>query len=97
MQAKNLVIIALIGIVMLLAFNVINGNLHKNNRQAIASSNASAQSTTSDSDSFSNHPSDGAAKPLGEQPKAIIDKATTQINNAQQADSARFEQVDSTQ
>ncbi len=97
MQAKNLVIIALIGIVMLLAFNVINGNLHENNRQAIASGNASAQSTTIDSDSSLNHSSDVAGKSLGEQPKAIIDKATTQIISAQQADSARLEKMDSTQ
>lgn len=97
MQAKNLVIIALVGIVILLAFNVINGNLHENNRQAIASSNTSAQSTTMESDSSSNHSSGIADKPLGEQPKAIIDNATTQINNAQQADSARLEKMDSTQ
>ena len=97
MQAKNLVIVALVGIVILLAFNVINGNLHENNRQAIVSSHTSAQSITIDSDSSSNQSSGIADKPLGQQPKAIIDRAATQIDNAEQVNSARLEKMDSTQ
>ena len=36
-------------------------------------------------------------KPLGEQPKATLDKATTQIEQAEQADADRLAQMDANQ
>ena len=39
---------------------------------------------------------DIASKPLGQQPKAIIDKATTQIDHAQQVENDKMAQVEAT-
>lgn len=106
MQIKHLIIFALAGMVLLLGFNMINGSRHEN-RQAVALNNEIP------ADSIINSPADSAnstnlsnttsgsidinSKPLGEQPKAILDKATIEIDQAQQEDKARLQQMDSTQ
>ncbi|ALF59673.1 hypothetical protein [Psychrobacter urativorans] len=100
MQLKHLIIFALVAMALLLGFNVINGNRHENNRAAtentetIADTTNTIASTAADSDDGNNNIT---SKPLGEQPKAIMDKATTQIDSAQQADNARLAQMDSAQ
>lgn len=94
MQAKHFIILALIGIVILLSFNIINGKRHEQNR-AVVSSSAIPTSTISAQDS--NSAIDIASQPLGNQPKAIIDNATTQINHAEQADRDRLQQMNDAQ
>ena len=95
MEMKHLIIFAVIGIVALLGFNIINGNSHEKNREVAVSSTVSEQPTAavSDADSSANI----ASKPLGEQPKAILDDATNKIDQAQQSERDRLEQMDDTQ
>lgn len=97
MQAKHLVILALVGIVILLGFNIINGNRHEQNRAVAASSVTPTSTTTVVPHQDTNHPVDVASQPLEKQPKAIIDNATNQINQAQQADQQRLDQMINTQ
>ena len=102
MQAKHLIIIAIAGIVILLGFNIINSNRHEESRIAMMSESATdndSSSTAGDSKvetQLSINP-DIASKPLGEQPKAIIDNATNKIDQAQQADAERLAQLDDAQ
>ena len=92
MQIKHLIIFAVVGMVVLLGFNIMSGNQREKNREAII---ASSQAELADSAvSKNNGPntsnangsdtSDIASQPLGQQPKAILDKATTQIAQAEQ-------------
>lgn len=97
MQAKHLVILALVGIVILLGFNIINGNRHEQNRAVAASRVTPTLTTTVVPHQDTNHSVDVASQPLGKQPKAIIDNATNQINQAQQADQQRLDQMINTQ
>lgn len=96
MQIKHLIIFAVIGIVALLGFNVVNGNSHEKNR-AGATNNATSESATgtavSDTDQATSGSESIASKPLGNQPKAILDDATSKINQAQQTDQAQLAQV----
>ena len=98
MEIKHLIILAVIGIVALLGFNVVNGNSHEKNR-AGATNNATSESATGTAVSNKDQATSGsesiASKPLGDQPKAILDDATSKINQAQQTDQARLAQVNS--
>lgn len=94
MQIKHLIIFALAGIVILLGFNMINGSQREKNREVIAASNEVEQADTSNVNS---NTADIASQPLGQQPKAIIDKATTQIAQAEQTSQQRAEQMTDTQ
>ena len=90
MQAKHLIIFAIVGIVALLAFNLLRGS-----NESTQPVEATAITTDADTaDSSTNN--DIASKPLGQQPKAILDKATTQINEANQAESDKMAQVEAT-
>ena len=104
MQRKHLIAFTLATIVMLLGFNFINGDRHEQNRAALVDSDAPVVAevdTASNSDSMVNNVNGESntinKQPLGEQPKAIIDNATTQIEQAQQVDQQRLEQMDNTQ
>ena len=106
MQIKHLIIFALAGIVILLGFNMINGSQREKNREVIAASNEVEKTATNAAESndanVSNvnpttNTSDIASKPLGQQPKAILDKATTQIEQAEQVNQQRSEQMMDTQ
>ena len=92
MQIKHLIIFALAGIVILLGFNMINGSQREKNREAITASNEVEQVSNVNSNT-----ADIASQPLGQQPKAIIDKATTQIAQAEQTSQQRAEQMTDTQ
>ena len=89
MEMKHLIIFAVVGMVALLGFNMMNGNQRDKNREAIT---ASSEPELVNSDNNSNT-SDIASQPLGQQPKAILDNATAKIDQAQQADTARLEQT----
>lgn len=92
MQAKHLIIISVAGIVLLLGFNLINGSLHEKNRATvIQNSVATDEASVINTDSPTSN--DIASKPLGEQPKAILEDATSKIDQAQQAEQARVAQI----
>ena len=93
MEMKHLIIFAVVGMVALLGFNMLNGNQRDKNREAIT---ASSEPELVNSDNNSNT-SDIASQPLGQQPKAILDNATAKIDQAQQADAARLEQTSAAQ
>ena len=94
MQIKHLIIFAIAGIVILLGFNMINGSQREKNREAVTASNEVEQT---DIDAAESNNTDIASQPLGQQPKAIIDKATTQIEQAEQVSQQRAEQISDTQ
>ncbi|GAB2630989.1 hypothetical protein [Psychrobacter pocilloporae] len=99
MEMKHLIIFAVIGIIALLGFNIINGNSHEKNREVAVSSTVSEQPTAaiSDADSSKNSSANIASKPLSQQPKAIIDDATNKIDQAQQSEQDRLEQMSNAQ
>ncbi|WP_372829724.1 hypothetical protein [Psychrobacter maritimus] len=97
MQIKHLIIFALAGIVILLGFNMINGSQREKNREAITASNEVEQANADTTSNVNSNTADIASQPLGQQPKAIIDKATTQIAQAEQTSQQRAEQMTDTQ
>ena len=87
MEMKHLIIFAIIGMIALLGFNMMNGNQRDKDVEAIT---ASSEPELANSDNADNsNTSDIASKPLGQQPKAILDNATAKIDEAQQADARR--------
>lgn len=105
MEMKHLIIFAVIGMVALLGFNMMNGNQRDKDVDAITASSEPEIANTdtavpeniSSNTSNNNHTSDIASEPLGQQPKAILDNATAKIDQAQQADAARLEQTSAAQ
>lgn len=98
MQLKPLIIVIVVAMFLLLVFNIINGNRHENNRAVTVHADTAVDTNASGADMNSaSSATDITSKPLGEQPKAIMDKATTQIDSAQQADKERLAQMDSAQ
>ena len=102
MQMKHLIIFALVGMVALLGFNLINGNQREKDRESITTSSSTEQASTGVTESDSNNDEknssvDITSKPLGEQPKAILDNATAKIDQAQQADKERLDQMSNAQ
>lgn len=95
MQMKHLIIFALAGMVILLGFNMINGSRHENRR--VATNEVAIPINDSEASTQPSASAEITSKPLGEQPKAIMDKATTEINEAQQADAARLAQMNDAQ
>ena len=80
MQAKHLIIIAILGIAGLVLFNLINTPAHD-----IAAADEGEAIGVESSPSIQNNES-LANKPLSQQPKAIVDKATSEIERAQQVE-----------
>ena len=99
MEMKHLIIFAVIGIVSLLGFNIINGNSREQNREAMVSSTVpeSSTETVAPEPDTSGSSTDITSQPLGQQPKAIVDSATSKIDQAQQAEQERMDQISSTQ
>ncbi|MBF2718790.1 hypothetical protein IP510_02680 [Psychrobacter sp. NG254] len=99
MEMKHLIIFAVIGIVSLLGFNIINGNSREQNREAMVSSTVPESSTVTvaPEPDTSGSSTDITSQPLGEQPKALVDSATSKIDQAQQAEQERMDQISSTQ
>ena len=93
MQIKHLIIFALAGIVILAGFNMISGSQREKNREALA---ASSETENTDIVITDSKTSDIVSQPLG-QPKAILDKASTQIEQAEQVSQQRSEQIANTQ
>ena len=94
MQIKHLIIFALAGTVILAGFNMISGSQREKNREALAASSGTENTDIVITDSST---SDIASQPLGQQPKAILDKASTQIEQAEQVSQQRSEQIANTQ
>lgn len=105
MQMRHLIIFAIVGIVGLLGFNIINSSQREKHRETITANSEtelsdSALSKNNDADvnsATASHTSEIASKPLGQQPKAILDNATAKIDQAQQADAARLREMTSAQ
>ena len=94
MQIKHLIIFALAGIVILAGFNMISGSQREKNREALA---AISETENTDIVITDSKTSDIVSQPLGQQPKAILDKASTQIEQAEQVSQQRSEQIANTQ
>ena len=94
MQIKHLIIFALAGIVILAGFNMISGSQREKNREALA---ASSETENTDIVITDSKTSDIVSQQLGQQPKAILDKASTQIEQAEQVSQQRSEQIANTQ
>ena len=94
MQIKHLIIFALAGIVILAGFNMISGSQREKNREALA---ASSETENTDIVITDSKTSDIVSQPLGQQPKAVLDKASTQIEQAEQVSQQRSEQIANTQ
>lgn len=99
MQLKPVIIFTLISMVLLLGFNVVSSSRHESNRALAANNNSLIEANTADSNTVNviSNSTDIGNKPLGEQPKAIIDKATIQIDDAEQADKERLVKMDEAQ
>ncbi|MBH0005586.1 hypothetical protein [Psychrobacter sp. SWN149] len=99
MEMKHLIIFAVIGIVSLLGFNIINGNSREQNREAMVSSTVpeSSTETVAPEPDTSSSSTDITSQPLGQHPKAMVDSATNKIDQAQQAEQERMDQISSTQ
>ncbi|WP_201529294.1 hypothetical protein [Psychrobacter frigidicola] len=102
MQLKHLIIFALAGMVLLLGFNMINGNRYESRQAAALNNEISADSPIDNANSanltdITSSSTNINSKPLGEQPKTILDKVNTQMDQTQQKDKARLEQIDSGQ
>lgn len=99
MQIKHLIVFALVGMAALLGFNIFNNNQHEKNREMLAEDNAPVQvvadSVVTPTNEAANNSSNIASKPLGEQPKAILDDATTKIDQSQQVEQTRLAQMES--
>ncbi len=89
MQMKHLIIFALVGMVVLLGFNLISGHQRDKHREILVNNNSAESATATDANTGENITS----QPLGQQPKAILDDATTQIEQAQRAEQQRVAQV----
>ncbi|MEK6218457.1 MAG: hypothetical protein N2B59_04760 [Psychrobacter sp.] len=96
MQMKHLIIFALAGIVLLIGFNMFNSNRHES-RIAAATSSTTSPATAISSEDTVNTNTDIASQPLGKQPKAILDNATAQIEQAEQVNQERVEQMSDAQ
>ncbi|WP_201592774.1 hypothetical protein [Psychrobacter sp. Pi2-51] len=97
MQMKHLIIFALAGIVLLIGFNMFNSNRHESRIAAATSSTTISPDTTTSSEDTVNTDTDIASQPLGKQPKAILDNATAQIEQAEQVNQERVEQMSAAQ
>ncbi|WP_201587230.1 hypothetical protein [Psychrobacter jeotgali] len=92
MQLKHLIVFALISMVLLIGFNIVNSSRHEQNRALIANGSLIVE-TPLDAEANKASSADASSQSLGEQPKAIIDEATIQVNQVQQAESQRLEQI----
>ena len=99
MQMKHLIIFALVGIVILIGFNMFNSSRHESRIAATTSSSATpaAQDTAISSEGNTANTTDIASEPLGKQPKAILNNATAQIEQAEQVNQERVEQMSNAQ
>ena len=98
MEMKHIIIFALAGFVLLIGFNMMSGGRDDSNTTAVVDSNEPAPaSTPTDTTTQSSASESIASQPLGQQPKAILDNATSKIDQAQQADKERLDQMSNAQ
>lgn len=89
MNAKTIIIIALVASLALVVFNVA---ISYNEPDPVSAEIAATQdsNTTNTNDDIAN-------KPLGQQPKAMLDKANNEIDKAQQLENDKMAQIENTQ
>lgn len=92
MQKKHLIAFTTATIFLLLGFNLVSSYFHENRRAALVDDDLSKaiNSETQLNDKI-------AAQPLADQPKAIIENASSQIEQAQKLEQQRLEQMDNAQ
>ena len=96
MQMKHLIIFAIAGIILLIGFNMMNSDRRDDTTAVVdkeTTDSAVVAETYTDANTES-APSAIADKPLGQQPKAIIDKATTPIEQAEQDNQEQVKQIE---
>ncbi|MGP4950994.1 hypothetical protein ACTXGO_02310 [Psychrobacter sp. T6-1] len=87
MQRKHLIAFTLATVFMLLGFNMINNYFNQKNRAALMDADVAVVKNKDEAnDSIS-------GQSLGEQPKAIIDNVTADIEQAQNLEQQRLEQM----
>lgn len=86
MQVKHLIIVAILGILGLIAFNWMQSSHNEEQIQALQADTQVKASATAAT------PRDDV--PLGQQPKATLDKANTQINQANDANADKVAQAE---
>ncbi len=89
MQSKTMIIIALVAGLALVIFNIA---ISYNEPDTVSAEIASTE--VANTDNTANTNDDIANKPLGQQPKAILDKANNQIEQAQQLESDKMAQLE---
>jgi predicted membrane protein len=91
MQKKHLIALTLATILMLFGYNIVSSYFYEKNRAALIDTDSEVvKNGNEENDSNS-------AQPLGEKPKAIIDNATAQIEQVQDVEQQRLEQMNSAQ
>ena len=90
MQAKTMIIIALVLIGALAIFNVV---ISHNSRPV----SVEASTTDVTNSNPTNSDENIADKSLGQQPKAILDKANNEIGQAQQLENEKMAQIENMQ
>ena len=92
MNAKTMIIIAVVAGVALVIFNIA---ISYNDPDPVSAEIASTEATNIANTANTND--DIANKPLGQQPKAILDKANNEIEQAQQLESDKMAQLENAQ
>lgn len=96
MQMKHLIIFAIAGIILLIGFNMMNSD-RRDDTTAVVDKETTESAVVAETYTDANTESKPSAivdKPLGQQPKAIIDKATTQIEQAEQDNQEQVKQIE---
>ena len=97
MQAKTMIIIALVLMGALVIFNVVISNNTpepasvETTTSDVSNSNANINTNSTNSDD------NIADKPLGQQPKSILDKANNEIDKAQQLENEKMAEIENIQ
>ena len=92
MQRKHLIVLTLATIFMLLNYNVISNYFHEKNRAEMLNNDTPVVVKNSNEGNVKT-----AEQPLGEQPKVIIDNVSADIEQAQQVEQQRLEQMSDAQ
>ena len=87
MQRKHLMVLTLATIFMLLSYNIISSYFHEKNRAELLNNDTPVVVENSNGGNVKI-----AEQPLGEQPKAIIDNVSADIEQAQKVEQQRLEQ-----
>ncbi|GAA0324732.1 hypothetical protein [Psychrobacter aestuarii] len=92
MQPKHIIIVAVIGIVALVVFNMLNS--HSRPDVALIQADISSAPATDSSNTSASTTETATAPSLGEQPKAILDNVHSSLDAAEAKEADKLTQVD---